>query len=147
MIKDAQLFENAEFLLKMQIVNERIVLSYDTQKFLIAMIDSFKYRKNDRCQFYVVNMRDYDMILKFPWLKKINSNIQWFDYIWIYREGRATQTKQSNIWIMNVESFAQLVMLAMKKNDEIYIALSYQMLFIESLKKLASCEAARCEAL
>ena len=36
-------------------------------------------------------------------------------------------------------------MLAMKKNDEIYIALSYQMLFIKSSKKLASCEIARCE--
>ena len=46
---------------------------------------------------------------------------------------------------MNVENFAQLVMLAMKKNDEIYIALSYQMLFIENSKKFVSCEAARCE--
>ena len=49
----------------MQIVNERIVISYDTQKLSIAMIDNFKHRKDDRCQFYAVNMRDYDMILKF----------------------------------------------------------------------------------
>ena len=48
--------------------------------------------------------------------------------------------------MMNVESFAQLVMLAMKKNDETYVALSYQILFIESSKKLASCETARCKA-
>ena len=48
---------------------------------------------------------------------------------------------------MNVESFAQLVMLAMKKNDKIYVALLYQMLFIKSSKKLASCETARCEIL
>ena len=46
---------------------------------------------------------------------------------------------------MNVESFAQLVMLAMKKNDETYVALSYQMLFIESSKKFANRETARCE--
>ena len=38
-------------------------------------------------------------------------------------------------------------MLAMKKNDETYVALPYQMLFIKNLKKLASREAARCEAL
>ena len=93
LIKDAQLFENVEFSLKMQIVNECIIISYNTQKFSIAIIDSFEYRKNDRYQFYVVNMRDYDMILKLSWLKKINSNIQWFDHIWIYREDRATQTK------------------------------------------------------
>ena len=38
-------------------------------------------------------------------------------------------------------------MLVIKKNDEIYIALSYQMLFIESSEKLANCEIARCETL
>ena len=64
LIKDAQLFESVEFLLQMQIVNERTVISYDTQKFSIAMIDSLKHRKNNRCQFYVVNMQDYDIILK-----------------------------------------------------------------------------------
>ena len=64
LIKDAQLFKNVEFSLKMQIVNERIIILYDTQKFSIAMIDNFKHRKNDRCQFYAVNMRNYDMILR-----------------------------------------------------------------------------------
>ena len=33
----------------------------------------------------------------------------------------------------------------MKKNDETYVALLYQMLFIKNLKKFASCEIARCE--
>ena len=64
LIKDAQLFENVEFSLKMQIVNKCIIILYNTQKLLIAIIDNFEHRKNDRCQFYVVNMRDYDMILK-----------------------------------------------------------------------------------
>ena len=128
-------------------MNERIVILYNTQKFSITMIDNLKHRKDNRCQFYAVNMRNYDMILEFSWLKKINSNIQWFDCIWIYRKDRTTQTKQLNIQIINVESFAQLVMFAMKKNDETYVALSYQILFIENLKKFASCETARCEIL
>ena len=46
-------------------MNERIVISYNTQKFLIIIINNFKHRKNDYYQFYVVNMRDYDMILRF----------------------------------------------------------------------------------
>ena len=33
----------------------------------------------------------------------------------------------------------------MKKNNEIYIALLYQMLFIKNLKKFISCETAHCE--
>ena len=48
---------------------------------------------------------------------------------------------------MNVESFAQFVMLIIKKNDETYVALSYQMLFIENSKKFVSCEVARCKIL
>ena len=49
LIKDAQLFKNVEFSLKMQIVNERIIISYNTQKLSIIIIDNFEYRKNDRC--------------------------------------------------------------------------------------------------
>ena len=48
---------------------------------------------------------------------------------------------------MNVKNFAQFVMLAMKENDEIYVTLSYQMLFIENSKKFVNCEIARCEIL
>ena len=65
LIKNAQIFENVKFSLKMQIVNERIIILYDTQKFLIAMIDNFEHRKDDCCQFYVVNIQNYDIILKF----------------------------------------------------------------------------------
>ena len=46
---------------------------------------------------------------------------------------------------MNVENFIQLVMLARKSNNEIYVVLLYQMLFIENLKKVASRETACCE--
>ena len=38
-------------------------------------------------------------------------------------------------------------MLAMKRNNETYVALLYQMLFIKNSKKFASCEIARCEIL
>ena len=61
------------------------------------MIDNFEHCKNDHCQFYAVNIQDYNMILKFSWLKKINLNIQWFDRIWIYYENWMTQMKQLNI--------------------------------------------------
>ena len=64
LIKNIQLFESVEFSLQMQIVNKRIIISYNTQKLLIAIIDNFKHRKNDCCLFYVVNMQDYDIILK-----------------------------------------------------------------------------------
>ena len=40
------------------------MISYDTQKLSIALIDNFKLCKINRCQFYAINIRDYDMILK-----------------------------------------------------------------------------------
>ena len=48
----------------MQIINKYIIILYDMQKFLIIMIDNFEHRKNNRCQFYVINMRDYNILLK-----------------------------------------------------------------------------------
>ena len=106
-------------------MNKHILISYDTQKLSIALIDNFELCKNDCCQFYTVNIQDYDMILKLSWLKKINLNIQWFDPLWIYCENRVTQIKQLNIRIMNNENFIQRVMLARKNNNETYIVLSY----------------------
>ena len=52
------------------------MILYDTSKFSIALINSSKLYKDDRCQFNAVNIRNYDMILKLCWLKKINLNIQ-----------------------------------------------------------------------
>ena len=48
LIKNAQLFENVEFSLKMQIMNERIIISNNTQKLSIIMINNFEHRKNNR---------------------------------------------------------------------------------------------------
>ena len=45
---------------------------------------------------------------------------------------------------MNIKSFAQLVMLAIKKNDETYVVLSYQILFIKNSKKFINREVTRC---
>ena len=64
LIKDAQLFENIEFSLQIQIVKKCIIISYNTQKFSIAIINNFKHCKDDRCLFYVVNMQNDDIILK-----------------------------------------------------------------------------------
>ena len=40
------------------------------------MIDDFKHHKKNRCLFYVVNKKNYDMIIRLSWLKKINLTIQ-----------------------------------------------------------------------
>jgi len=63
-VKDAQLFENIFSLLQVQIVNNRIVVSYKTQKLSIAIVNSEKNRKSDCFEFYVVNIQEYKIILE-----------------------------------------------------------------------------------
>jgi len=63
-VKDAQLFEDIFSLLQVQVVNNRIVVLYKTQKLSIAIINSEKTRKSDRFKFYIVDMREYKIILE-----------------------------------------------------------------------------------
>jgi len=63
-IKNAQLLEDISSLLQMQVINNRIVVSYRTQKLSIAIVNSEEIRKNDRFEFYIVNMRKYKIILE-----------------------------------------------------------------------------------
>jgi len=63
-IKDAQLFKDISSLLQMQIVNNRIVVSYKTQELSIAIVNNKEIRKSDCFEFYIVNMRKYKIILE-----------------------------------------------------------------------------------
>jgi len=63
-IKNTQLSKDIFSLLQMQVVNNRIVVSYRTQELSIAIVNSEEIRKSDCFEFYVVNMRKYKIIFK-----------------------------------------------------------------------------------
>ena len=50
--------------MQMRVINDRIIIFYETQKLLIALINSVDVYKNDYFKFYAINMRKHDMILK-----------------------------------------------------------------------------------
>jgi len=63
-VKDVQLLENISSLLQIQVVNNRIVALYKTQKLFIAIVNSEEIRKSNCFEFYIINMRKYKIILK-----------------------------------------------------------------------------------
>jgi len=63
-IKDAQLFKDIFWLLQMQVVNNRIIALYKTQKLFNAIINNKEIHKSDRFKFYIVNIQNYKIIFK-----------------------------------------------------------------------------------
>ena len=63
-VKNAQLFEDISLLLQIQIINNRIVALYRTQKLSIAIVDSKEIYKSNCFKFYVINIQNYKIILK-----------------------------------------------------------------------------------
>ena len=48
----------------MQIVNEYINISYNMQKLSIILINNFEVQKDNRYQFYAINIQNYNIILE-----------------------------------------------------------------------------------
>ncbi len=92
-------------------------------------------------------MQEYDMILDYLWLDEINLNIHWREHRWLYRENSAQHAKQIWVNLCKTLKFVKLIMLAVKRKEETYVALFYQLLFTDDLLQNADCWAARCNAL
>ena len=65
LIKNVQLKKNIVIDELIKIVDEHMIRIYDTFYVDMFIDDSQKKFENFECEFYVVNMNDYDMILKY----------------------------------------------------------------------------------
>ncbi len=92
-------------------------------------------------------MQEYDMILDYSWLNEIDSNIRWRKCCWSYWENSTQRAKQIWVNLCKTLKFVELIMLAIKKKEETYVALLYQLLFINDLSQNADHQTARCNAL
>jgi hypothetical protein len=80
---DFQEFVNVSFELKT--LNDTFFKCYETHVLRIEVIDSSKRKICIKQTIIVVNMTKIDMILSFLWLRKLNSNIDWFSVIMRWR--------------------------------------------------------------
>jgi len=63
-IKDTQLFKDIFSLLQVQVVNNRIIVLYKTQKLLIAIVNSEEICKSNCFKFYVIDIQKYEFFFK-----------------------------------------------------------------------------------
>ena len=145
-VKKSKLFENQMISQRVQIVDNRIISSYDTHRLNIELIDHVDTRQHESIEFQVVNMREYEMILEFSWLNDVDLDINWREQTWTYRDANVSSTKKSKIKLCTIDEFAQLTLLATKKKDETYVVMFYQLLSTNSLSQYENRETTRCKA-
>ncbi len=146
-IKEHKLLKNHATLKQIQMINDCWILCYDIHQINIELINHKKVRKNWNIEFHAVNMQEYDMILDYLWLNKIDSNICWCKHRWSYWENSIQCAKQIQVNLCKTLKFVELTILAAKKRKETYVALLYQLLSTDDLLQNADCQTARCNAL
>ncbi len=146
-VKEHELSKNHVTLKQIQTINDRCILCYDTHQIDIELIDHKKVCKSWNIEFHAVNMQEYDMILDYLWLDEIDLNIHWRKRRWSYWKNSAQRAKQIQVNLCKTSKFVKLIMLAVKKREETYVALLYQLLSTDDLSQNADHQTARCNAL
>ncbi len=146
-VKEHKLSKNHAILKQIQTIDDHWILCYDTYQINIELIDHKKVRKSWNTEFHAVNMQEYDMILDYLWLNKIDLNIRWRKCRWSYRENSTQRAKQIRVSLCKTLKFVELTMLAAKRRKETYVALLYQLLSTNDLLQNADHQTVRCNAL
>ncbi len=85
-VKEHKLLKNHAILKQIQMIDDHWILCYDMHQIDIELINHKKVRKSWNTELHVVNMQEYDMILDYSWLNKIDLNICWRKRRWSYQE-------------------------------------------------------------
>ena len=93
-VKEHKLSKNHAILYQFQMINDCWIFWYDTYQIDIELINHKKVHKSWNIEFHAVNMQEYDMILNYSWLNKINSNICWCKHHWLYWKNKIQRAKQ-----------------------------------------------------
>jgi uncharacterized protein YdiU (UPF0061 family) len=94
-----QRFVNVSF--ELMTLNDIFLKCYETHVLRIEVIDSSKREIRIKQTIIVADMTEIDMILNFFWLKKLNSDIDWFFVIMRWRIENAKKS-QKRIYVMIV---------------------------------------------
>ena len=146
-VKKARLLKSDLLSNKVQTMNDRLITFYDSHELNIVLIDEQRVSKKWSIKFHAVNMREYDVILEYSWLQYVNSDIDWRESTWIYRQSLIEHAKHVDIALCTTKEFARLTMLIIEEKSEIYVTILYQLLNSVSTSQLAKSKVARCDAM
>jgi hypothetical protein len=100
---DLQKFVNVSFELKT--LNDTFFKCYETHVLRIEVIDSSKRKIRIKQTIIVADMTEIDMILSFFWLRKLNSDINWFSVIMRWRIENAKKfQKRTHVMIVAIDT-------------------------------------------
>jgi hypothetical protein len=123
-IKKLNLREIVNVLSKLKTLNDILLKCYERHFLRIEVIDAFKQKVRAKQTIIVVDMTKIDMILSFSWLRKLNSNIDWFSNMMRWRINNAENTRK-RVHAVIVESdskFENFEITSFNKNDAKNIA-------------------------
>ncbi len=146
-VKEHKLSKNHATLKQIQTIDDCWILCYDMHQINIKLINHKKVHKSWNIEFHAVNMQEYDMILDYSWLNKIDLNIRWCKHHWSYQENSTQRAKQIWVNLCKTLKFVELIMLAAKRRKETYVALLYQLLSTNDLLQNENHQTAKCNAL
>jgi hypothetical protein len=102
-IKELNLQKNVNVSSNLKTLNDTSLKYYEEHFLRIEVIDANEHEIRTKQAIIVANMTKIDMILNFFWLKKLNSNIDWFSNMIRWRIDNAENTRK-RIHAMIVES-------------------------------------------
>jgi hypothetical protein len=91
--------------LELKTLNDIFFKCYETHVLRIKMINSLKREIRNKQTIIVADMTEIDMILNFFWLKKLNSDIDWFFVIMRWRiENAKKSQKRTHVMIVAIDT-------------------------------------------
>jgi hypothetical protein len=118
-IKELNLQKNVNVSSNLKTLNDIFLKCYEEHFLRIEMIDANEHEVRIKQTVVIANMTKIDMILNFFWLKKLNSNIDWFSSMIRWRIDNAKNTRKK-VHAMIVESdskFENSESTSFNKND------------------------------
>jgi hypothetical protein len=93
-IKELNLQKNVNVSSDLKTLNDIFLKCYEEHFLRIEMIDANEHEIRIKQTIIVANMTKIDMILNFSWLKKLNSNIDWFSSMIRWRIENVENTRK-----------------------------------------------------
>jgi hypothetical protein len=137
-IKELNLQKNINVSSDLKTLNDTFLKCYEEHFLRIEVINANEHEVRTKQTIVVANMTKIDMILNFSWLKKLNSNINWFSNMirWRIDNAENTRKKIHAMIVENDSKFENFESTSFNKNDAENVAKNRQNVDITIINQL-----------
>jgi hypothetical protein len=137
-IKELNLQKNVSVSSDLKTLNDTFLKYYEEYFLRIEMIDANEHEVRTKQTIVVANMTKVDMILNLFWLKKLNSNIDWFSNMirWRIDNAKNIRKKIHAVIVESDSNFENFESTSFNKNDAENVAKNRQNVDITIINQL-----------